>query len=92
VAAWDTADEAWLTAELTGTAGDDDEEEDAAGVLGTLAAEAGWVTPDTTPLTVLVTPLTTPKTVPVTEPSRLPAGSGVDDAGAAVAARLTVAA
>jgi hypothetical protein len=89
VAAWDTADEAWLTAELTGAA---DDEEDAAGVLGTLAAEAGWVTPDTTPLTVPVTPLTTPEAVPVTEPSRLPTGSGVDDAGTAVAVRLVVAA
>jgi hypothetical protein len=89
-------DEAWLTVELTDPAADEDDEgegdEGAEPPDGAAAVEAGWVTPDTTPLTVLVTPLTTPETVPVTEPSRLPAGSGVDDAGAAAAARLTVAA
>ena len=89
VAECETADEAWLTVEPTAPAADDGE---AAGVVGTLVVEAGWVTPETAPLTVLVTPLTTPETVPAAEPRRFPTGSGVDDAGAAVAARLAVAA
>jgi hypothetical protein len=99
-AAWDTVDEAWFTAELAEPVADeddkgdeDDEDDEGAGPPGgTAAVEAGRVAPDTTPLTVLVTPLTTPETVLVTEPSGLTAEPGVDDAGAAVAARLTVAA